>query len=75
MRANDEIFDPARFEGINFIPYSNPQGFKFDKNGNVTAVQFKKNLPTNNDPDHLKYGETDQDFTLDCDALITAFGC
>jgi len=24
MRANDEILEPARWEGINFIPYSAP---------------------------------------------------
>lgn len=24
IRANDEIFDPARWEGINYIPYSAP---------------------------------------------------
>ena len=58
-----------------FIPYSNPKGFKFDKNGNVTAVEFKKNLPSNNDPEALKYSEREDDFTLDCDAVITAFGC
>ena len=75
MRANDEIFEPARFEGINFIPYSNPKSFKFDKNGNVTAVEFKKNLPSNNDPNALKYSEREEDFVLDCDAVITAFGC
>jgi NADPH-dependent glutamate synthase beta subunit-like oxidoreductase len=59
LRANDEIFEPGRFEGINFIPYSSPKNFEFDKDGKVKAVHFKKNLPANNDPDHLKYKETE----------------
>jgi NADPH-dependent glutamate synthase beta subunit-like oxidoreductase len=39
MRANDEIFDPARWEGINFLPYSAPIEYKLDSTGTVvTAV-------------------------------------
>jgi dihydropyrimidine dehydrogenase (NADP+) len=46
IRANDEIFDPARWEGINFIPYSAPISYKMDSTGTrVTAVEFDKNLP------------------------------
>ena len=30
MRANDEIFDPARHEGINFIAYSSPVDYIFN---------------------------------------------
>lgn len=45
MRANDEIFEPARQEGINFIPYSAPLEYKFDEKGNVFEVEFDKNLP------------------------------
>lgn len=33
MRANDEIFDPARQEGINFLAYSAPIEYEFDENG------------------------------------------
>lgn len=30
IRANDEIFEPARYEGINFIPYSAPLEYVMD---------------------------------------------
>lgn len=33
MRANDEIFDPARMEGINFLAYSAPIEYEFNANG------------------------------------------
>ena len=45
IRANDEIFDPARHEGVNFIPYSAPLKYILDKDGNVSEVEFDKNLP------------------------------
>jgi dihydropyrimidine dehydrogenase (NADP+) len=46
IRANDEIFDPARWEGINFIPYSAPISYKLNSDGSkVIAVEFDKNLP------------------------------
>jgi dihydropyrimidine dehydrogenase (NADP+) len=75
LRANDEIFEPGRYEGINFIPYSTPKNFELNKDGSVKAINFKKNLPSSNDPENLKYKESEQDFTLDCDGVITAFGC
>lgn len=62
MRANDEIFEPSRSEGVNFLPYSAPLEYLFDENGNINAVQFDKNLPENNDPDQLKYKKTNQKF-------------
>ena len=59
IRANDEIFDPARWEGINFLPYSAPISYKLDPTGQtVIAVEFDKNLPQNTDPNHLKYSKT-----------------
>ena len=36
MRANDEIFDPARMEGMNFMPYSAPLEYVIDKSGKVS---------------------------------------
>ena len=55
MRANDEIFEPSRFEGVNFLPYSAPLEYIFDEKGNITHVEFDKNLPSNNNPDDLNY--------------------
>lgn len=57
LRANDEIFEPARQEGINFIPYLAPLEYKF--NGDtICGVVFDKNLPSSNDPENLKYQKT-----------------
>jgi NADPH-dependent glutamate synthase beta subunit-like oxidoreductase len=53
MRANDEIFDPARYEGVNFVPYSKPLEYVLDQDGNVKSVLFDKYLPVNSDPDNL----------------------
>ncbi len=59
IRANDEIFDPARWEGINFLPYSAPITYKMSADGStVTHVEFDKNLPQNTNPDNLKYSKT-----------------
>lgn len=45
MRANDEIFEPGRQEGINFVAYSSPLEYEFNEKGNVKAVKFDKYLP------------------------------
>lgn len=45
IRANDEIFEPGRYEGINFLPYSAPLEYVLDGQGNISAVEFDKNLP------------------------------
>ena len=74
FRANDEIFDPARFEGINFIPYSNPNQLLKNDKGQVYAVEFEHNYPRNNDPNRLKYGTTGDKMVVPCDHVITAFG-
>jgi NADPH-dependent glutamate synthase beta subunit-like oxidoreductase len=58
LRANDEIFDPARMEGINFIPYSAPVEYGIGKDGQVTHVDYDANFPTNNDPNNLAYKKT-----------------
>jgi hypothetical protein len=57
MRANDEIFEPGRYEGINFIAYSSPLEYEFDAEGKVKAIKFDKNLPINSpeNSDDLKY--------------------
>lgn len=55
LRANDEIFNPSRKEGINFVPYSSPVEYNFNSNGNVESVTFDKNLPSNNDAYNLTY--------------------
>lgn len=34
LRANDEIFLPAFYDGCNFIPYSNPEKIIVDENTN-----------------------------------------
>ena len=72
LRANDEIFDPAMYEGINFIPYSLPKEIVKDKKtGLCTAVKFYQYTKDSNG----KY-ETlkDEIITIKCDYLITAFG-
>jgi len=74
IRANDEIFDPARWEGINFIPYSAPISYKIEGD-RVVAVQFDKNLPQNTDPEDLKYTKTNQPYDLPVDYVVQAFGC
>ncbi|EGR27432.1 hypothetical protein IMG5_196150 [Ichthyophthirius multifiliis] len=75
MRANDEIFEPGRQEGINFVAYSSPLEYEFNEKGNVKAVKFDKYLPQNNDPDNLKYKQTDQNYSLPCDHIVQSFGC
>jgi len=45
IRANDEIFEPARKEGINFFPYSSPVEYNFSSNGDIESISFDKNLP------------------------------
>lgn len=62
IRANDEIFEPGRYEGINFLPYSAPLEYILDSKGDVKAVEFDKNLPSNTDPNNLKYNKTNQKF-------------
>jgi len=74
FRANDEIFDPARYEGINFIPYSAPRRLVKNEKGDVTGVEFEHNLPITNHPDRLKYATTGDFMTVPCDHVITAFG-
>lgn len=76
IRANDEIFEPARHEGINFVPYSAPLQYQLDpQSGKVTQVEFDKNLPQNHDPNDLKYSKTDQKYLLPVDHVIQSFGC
>lgn len=38
MRANDEIFEPGRNEGINFLPYSAPLQYVLGADGKITGV-------------------------------------
>ena len=75
MRANDEIFDPAKDEGVNFIPYSAPLSYIKDSTGKIIEVEFDKNMPTNNDPDHLKYSLSNQKYKVKVDYVIQSFGC
>lgn len=75
IRANDEIFEPGRYEGINFLPYSAPLEYVLDSTGKVTHVEFDKNLPLNTDPSHLKYSKTNQKFQMPVDTVIQSFGC
>lgn len=58
LRANDEIFDPARMEGINFIPYSAPIEYGIGEDGQVTYVDYDANFPSKNDPNNLAYKKT-----------------
>lgn len=44
IRCNDEIFEPSKKEGINFIPYSAPIEYTFDKE-NVQRIVFDKYMP------------------------------
>ena len=71
LRANDEIFDPAMHEGINFIPYCLPKEILKDDKGLCKGVQFYQ-YTKNKDG---KY-ETlkDELHNVQCDFLITAFG-
>jgi len=70
LRANDEIFEPALQEKINFIPYSAPKSV-ITENNLVTAVEFYEYFPNKEG----KY-ETlkDEIRKIKCDFLITAFG-
>jgi len=74
FRANDEIFEPGRYEGINFIPYSTPNKLVKNEKGDVVGVEFEHSIPENNDPDRLKYKLTGDKMVLPCDHVITAFG-
>jgi dihydropyrimidine dehydrogenase (NADP+) len=76
MRCNDEIFVPARNEGINFIPYSAPLEYKLDPSGTkVISVKFDTHLPQNNDYENMNYAKTNQFYELPVDAVVQAFGC
>jgi NADPH-dependent glutamate synthase beta subunit-like oxidoreductase len=70
MRANDEIFEPSRAEGINFLPYSAPIEYVLGKDGNIEFVEFDKNLPQKNNPDDLDYKKTNQKYKMKVDAVI-----
>ena len=71
IRANDEIFNPGRWEGLNFVPYSAPIEYVMDESGTtVKAVKFDKNLPKNNDPNNLKYSKTNQQYDLPVDFVV-----
>lgn len=72
LRANDEIFDPALHEGINFIPYSLPNKImKDEKTGLATAVEIYQYTK-----DNLGRYEVvkDEKLKINCDYIITAFG-
>jgi len=70
LRANDEIFDPALYERINFIPYSLPKKAVIENN-KVTSVEFTQYMPDKNG----KYQESKEEhMKISCDYLITAFG-
>lgn len=72
LRANDEIFDPALYEKINFIPYSLPKEIIKDKDNHLlTGVEFYEYMPGKDG----KY-ETlkDEIRKISCDFLITSFG-
>ena len=75
IRANDEIFEPARHEGINFLPYSAPLEYVLDKSGKIMHVEFDKNLTQNTYPAHLKYNKTNQKFQMPVDTAIQSFRC
>lgn len=70
LRANSEIYDPALYEKINFIPYSLPKRIVEDNNL-LTGVEFYEYFPGKDG----KYEELkDQTRVINCDFLITAFG-
>lgn len=70
LRANDEIFDPALYEKINFIPYSLPKRAIIEDDL-VTGVEFVQYMPNKEG----KYQEIkDEHMKINCDFLITAFG-
>ena len=70
MRATDEIFEPARFEGVNFIPYSSPIEYWMGKDNKIEYIEFDKNMPINNDPDALKYTKTNQHYKMKVDYVV-----
>ena len=71
LRANDEIFDPSIYEGINFIPYSLPKEIIKNDKGICTGVRFYQYTK-----DHKGEYEVQKDeiINIKCDYLITAFG-
>ena len=72
LRANDEIFDPSMFEGINFIPYSLPNKVIMDEKTNLaSAVEFYQYSKDKNGQYEV---QKDEILTVKCDYLITAFG-
>ena len=70
LRANDEIFDPALYEKINFIPYSLPKSTVVENNL-VKAVEFTQYTP---DSQGNYIEKSCEHMKIDCDFLITAFG-
>lgn len=72
LRANEEIFDPSLFEGINFIPYSLPNKVIIDSNTNLaTGVEFYQYMKDSKGNYEVS---KDQKIHINCDGLITAFG-
>lgn len=74
LRANDEEFEPAFYDGCNFIPYSVPEKLNFNADGAVESVTFKHNVPKSNNYQKPNYNKTEDVMTLKCDHVITAFG-
>jgi dihydropyrimidine dehydrogenase (NADP+) len=70
LRANDEIFEPALQEKINFIPYSAPKSV-ITENNLVTAVEFNEYFPNKEGKYEIMKDEIRK---IKCDFLITAFG-
>jgi dihydropyrimidine dehydrogenase (NADP+) len=70
LRANDEIFNPALYDKINFIPYSVPVQVH-SENNYLKSVEFMQYMPDENG----KYlANKEEKIKISCDFLITAFG-
>ena len=75
LRTNDEEFEPAFFDGCNFIPYSVPKKVNYHADGvTVKSVVFNHHLPSSNDFKTPNYKTTNDTMVLPCDYLVTAFG-
>ena len=75
LRANDEIFNPSLYEGINFIPYSLPKKMVY-KDGNAVGIEFEQYMPKNSDEHtyEFEYELKHKSIVIEADYFITAFG-
>lgn len=73
LRANDELFNPALYENINFISNLVPLSVN-QKDGKATGIQCAQYVIKSTVDGENQYAMSNEKINLDADFVITAFG-